>query len=175
MYTEKHPEVQRLKAEIASAETLAEADRARPAADREPALNADPTYRQLLAERETSRLSIREHERAIARAQGDIARYEGRVLAAPMIEQQLSSVNREYELEKQQYTSLSERHQSAVLAEDLERRRAGEQFAVLYPAFRPSQPSSPDVPRVLLLATLMGVVVAWGPRVRPRISGSVCV
>ena len=160
MYTEKHPEVQRLKAEITSAEALAQADRARPAADREPALNADPTYRQLLAERETSRLRIREHERAIARAQGEIAKYEGRVLAAPMIEQQLSSINREYELEKQQYTSLSERHQSAVLAEDLERRRAGEQFMVLYPAFRPSQPYSPNVPRVLLLATLMGVVVA---------------
>ena len=60
-----------------------------------------------------------------------------------MIEQQLGSINREYELEKQQYNSLSERHQAAVLAEDLERRRAGEQFAVLYPAFLPSQPSSP--------------------------------
>ena len=156
MYTEKHPEMQRLKAEIAAAEALAEAERTRPAADREPALNADPTYRQLLAERETSRLRIREHERAIARAQGEIAKYQSRVEAAPMIEQQLSSVNREYELEKQQYTSLSERHQSAVLAEDLERRRAGEQFAVLYPAFRPSQPSSPDVPRVLLLAAADG-------------------
>jgi len=160
MYTEKHPEIQRLKAEIASADALAAAERTRPAADREPALNADPTYRQLLAERETTRLRIREHERAIARAQGEIGKYESRVLAAPMIEQQLSSVNREYELEKQQYTSLSERHQSAVLAEDLERRRAGEQFAVLYPAFRPSQPSSPDVPRVLLLSLLVGVAVA---------------
>jgi len=160
MFTDKHPEIQRLKTEIASAESLADAERQRPAADREPALNADPTYRQLLAERETSRLRIREHERALARTLGAIAKYEGRVEAAPMIEQQLSSVTREYELEKQQYTSLSERHQAAVLAEDLERRRAGEQFAVLYPAFRPSQPSSPDVPRVMLLAILAGVVAA---------------
>ncbi len=173
MYTEKHPEIQRLKGEIASAEAQADAERARPAAEREPALNADPTYRQLLAERETSRLRIREHERAVARAQGEIAKYQSRVETAPMIEQQLSSVNREYELEKQQYTSLSERHQSAVLAEDLERRRAGEQFAVLYPAFLPSQPSSPDVPRVLLLAGLMGVLLAGVLVVRPRVSGSV--
>jgi polysaccharide chain length determinant protein (PEP-CTERM system associated) len=159
MYTDKHPEIQRLKAEIASAEALAAAERSRPAADREPALNADPTYRQLLAERETSRLRIREHERALVRTQGEIMRYQARVEAAPMIEQQLSSVNREYELEKQQYNSLAERHQSAVLAEDLERRRAGEQFAVLYPAFLPSQPSSPNVPRVLLFAVLMGLVL----------------
>jgi capsular polysaccharide biosynthesis protein len=74
----------------------------------------------------------------------------------------LSSVNREYELEKQQYTSLAERHQSAVLAEDLERRRAGEQFTVLYPAYLPSSPSSPNILRLLLLSVLGGIVVAGG-------------
>ncbi len=158
MYTEKHPEIQRLKSDIAAAEALAAAEKSAPADKRETALSANPAYRQLLAERDTSRLRIRDHERAVARAEGDIAKYEGRVESAPMIEQQLGSINREYELEKQRYTGLSERHQSAVLAEDLERRRAGEQFAVLYPAFLPSQPSSPDVPRVLLLATLAGII-----------------
>lgn len=159
MYTEKHPEIQRLKTEISSAEALAKAEGDRPAAEREPALNADPAYRQLLAERETSRLRLREYERSGARITNEIAQYQSRVEAAPMIEQQLSSLNREYELEKQQYNSLAERHQAALLAEDLERRRAGEQFAVLYPAGRPSQPSSPDVPRVMLLSLLGGIVV----------------
>lgn len=160
MYTDKHPEIQRIKSDIAAAESLAAAEKAAPADKRETALGANPAYRQLLAERDTSRLRIRDHERAVARAESDIAKYESRVESAPMIEQQLGSINREYELEKQQYNGLSERHQAAVLAEDLERRRAGEQFAVLYPAFLPSQPSSPDVPRVLLLATLAGVIAA---------------
>ena len=137
-YTEKHPEIQRLKNEIVTAEAQAAAERTRPAEEREPALNAQPAFRQLLAERETTMLRIREQERAGVRIAGEIARYQSRVDTAPMIEQQLSSVNREYELEKQQYTSLAERHQSAVLAEDLERRRAGEQFTVLYPAYLPS-------------------------------------
>ena len=161
-YTEKHPEIQRLKGEIAAAETQAAADRARPAAEREPALNADPAFRQLLAERESSMLRIREQERSGARVQAEIARYQSRVETAPMIEQQLASLNREYELEKQQYTSLSERHQASVLAEDLERRRAGEQFSVLYPAYLPSSPSSPNVPRLLLLSVLAGVVLSGG-------------
>jgi succinoglycan biosynthesis transport protein ExoP len=159
-YTEKHPEILRLKGELAAAEALAKVESERPAVDREPTLNADPTYRQLIAERETSRLRIRDHERANARAGAEIARYQSRVETAPMIEQQLSTVNREYEFEKQQYSSLAGRHQSAVLAEDLERRRAGEQFSVLYPAFLPSSPSSPNVPRLLLISILMGVVVA---------------
>lgn len=159
MYTEKHPEIQYLKTEIAAAETLAAQESAKPLSEREPALNADPTYRQLLSERETSRLRIRDHERAISRAGADIARYQARVDSAPMIEQQMSSLNREYELEKQQYNSLAGRHQSALLAEDLERRRAGEQFAVLYPAYLPSAPSSPNIPRVLLFSALAGIVL----------------
>ena len=157
MYTEKHPEVQRLKSELAAAEAAATGAQTAPASAREPVLAADPAYRQLLAERETVRLRIRDRERALERAEGEIAKYQQRVDAAPMIEQQLSSLNREYDLEKQLYNTLSERQQQAILAEDLERRKASEQFAILYPATLPSQPSSPDAVRIMLLAALMGV------------------
>jgi len=159
MYTEKHPEIQQLKAEIAAAETLAAQENSRPLAEREPALNADPTYRQLLAERETSRLRVREYERSVGRSAAAMGSYQSRVDSAPMVEQQLLSLNREYELEKQQYNSLAERHQAALQAEDLERRRAGEQFAILYPAYRPSDPSSPNVARLMLIAIGGGIVL----------------
>ena len=156
-YTDKHPEIQRLNGEIADAEAALQREASRPAADRAPALSTDPVYRGLLSERDTSKLRIRELERANARAGAEIARYQGRVEAAPMIEQQLASLNREYELEKVQYNSLSERHQASLMNEDLERRRAGEQFAVLYPAFLPSEPASPNVLRLMVLAILGGI------------------
>jgi polysaccharide chain length determinant protein (PEP-CTERM system associated) len=162
MYTEKHPEIQRLKGEIAAATELAKAEAARPAAEREPALNADPTYRQLLAERDSSKLRIRDYERAAARASAEAGNYRNRVEAAPMVEQQLATLNREYELEKAQYNQLSERRNNAAMAEDLERRRAGEQFAVLYAAGRPSEPTSPDVLRLMIVALLAGVVLGGG-------------
>jgi polysaccharide biosynthesis transport protein len=158
MYTEKHPEIQRLKGEIATAVEQAKLESARPPAERESALNSDPTYRQLLAERNTAKLRIREHERAAANVTSQIGMYQSRVEAAPMVEQQLSTLNREYELEKTQHNQLAERHQNAVVAEDLERRRAGEQFTVLYPARRPSAPVSPDVVRLMVIALLAGVV-----------------
>ena len=157
-YTDKHPEVQRLKSEIATTTEQAKAEASRPPAEREPALAADSSYRQLLAERETSKLRIRDHERAATRASSEIGHYQNRVEAAPMVEQQLATLNREYELEKQQYNQLAERRQTAAMAEDIERRRAGEQFTVLYPAFRPSQPKSPDVLRLMIVALLMGMV-----------------
>jgi polysaccharide biosynthesis transport protein len=158
-YTEKHPEVQRIKSDLAAAEAAAQAESQKPAAERQPALMADPTYRQLVAERDSVRLRIRDLERTGARVVSEIARYQGRVESAPMVEQKLISLNREYELEKQQFNALSERHQSALMNEDLERRRAGEQFAVLYPAFRPSDPSKPNVPRVLIFSILGGIVL----------------
>ena len=158
MYTEKHPEIQRLKGEIAAAAEQAKLESARPAAEREPALNADPTYRQLLAEQNSAKLRIREHERAAANAAARISMYQSRVEATPMVEQQLSTLNRQFELEKTQYNQLAERHQNALVAEDLERRRAGEQFTVLYPAGRPSSPKSPDVLRLMVMALLAGVV-----------------
>ena len=159
MYTDKHPEIQRLKGEIAAATELAKTEAARPAAEREPALNADPTYRQLVAERDSSKLRIRDYERAAARAAAEVGNYRNRVEAAPMVEQQLATLNREYELEKAQFNQLSERRQNAAMAEDLERRRAGEQFTVLYAAGRPSEPTSPDVLRLMVVALLAGVVL----------------
>jgi len=158
MYTEKHPEIQRLKGEIATAAEQAKLEATRPAAEREPALNADPTYKQLVIERDTTKLRIREHERAGARITSQISMYQSRIEAAPMVEQQLKTIEREYDLEKTQYGQLSERHQNSLVAEDLERRRAGEQFAVLYPAGRPSAPKSPDVMRLMVMALLAGVV-----------------
>jgi len=156
-YTDKHPEVQRLKSELAAAEAAATAAQSAPAAAREPALAGDPVYRQLLTEREAVRLRIRDRERAVDRAEGEIAKYQQRVDAAPMVEQQMSSLTREYDLEKQLYDTLTARQQQAVLSEDLERRKASEQFAVLYPAGLPALPSSPDFLRVMLLASAMGV------------------
>jgi polysaccharide chain length determinant protein (PEP-CTERM system associated) len=157
-YTDKHPEVQRLKSEIAAAAEQAKAESARPPAEREPALAADPEYRRLLADRESSRLRIRDHERATARASAEIARYQSRVEATPMVEQQLATLNREYELEKEQYNQLAGRRSSAAMAEDIERRRAGEQFTVLYPAYLPTDPKSPDVLRLMVVALLLGLV-----------------
>lgn len=158
-YTDKHPEILSLKTELAAAEAAAKAEAARPESERAPALNADPVYQRLMEDAETARLRIRNLERAAAGYSADISRYQGNVAAAPMIEQQLVSLNREYELEKENFKKLSDRYQAALLAEKLEQQNAGELFTVLYPANRPSQPISPEVPKVMLFAGVLGVVL----------------
>jgi succinoglycan biosynthesis transport protein ExoP len=154
IYTDKHPEIQRLQEDLAAAQREAAAEQARPETDR---LRLDPGYRQLLGDRETSRLRIRDLQRAEVHMRAQVTSYQARIEAAPMVEQQLASVQREYDLEKQQYKELSAKLQAAELAENLERRRAGEQFQVLYGAYLPRDPESPNVLRVLLLGVVLGI------------------
>jgi succinoglycan biosynthesis transport protein ExoP len=117
----------------------------------------DPAYRQLLADRETARLRIRDLQRAESQMRAQVASYQSRVEAAPMVEQQLASLQREYDLERKQYTDLSAKLQSAELTENLERRRGGEQFQVLYGAYVPREPESPNIMRLLLLGIALGI------------------
>jgi hypothetical protein len=93
-YTDKHPEIQRLRDELAFARREAAEARENPSADPTSLLEANPTYRQLMVDRETGRMRLRALQRATDDAQRQIAVYQARVEAAPMVEQQLASVQR---------------------------------------------------------------------------------
>ena len=158
-YTDKHPEIVRLKDELANAEKAAAAERSRPAADRMAILQASPEYRQLVKDRETSKLRIAELQREQRNASSQIASYQSRVEAAPRVEQQMVSLQREYELERANYTDLSQKKQNALLNEELLRKQGGEQFAVLVPASLPEEPFNPKPMRVLLMALAAGFIL----------------
>lgn len=76
-YTDKRPEVLRIQEELRSARSAAAAERSRPAEDRLPHLKNDPTYRQLLADRENGRLRVRELQRAESQARAQIGFVSG--------------------------------------------------------------------------------------------------
>lgn len=156
-YTEKHPEIQRLTGELEDAKKEAAAERTQPQSDRLAQLQLDPSYRQLTSDRERARLRVADLQRAEQQLRAQVAMYQSRVESAPMVEQQLVSLQRDYDLEKQQYTALSERRRAAELNESLERGQAGEQFKVLYAAYLPRDPESPNVVRILLLSVVLGI------------------
>jgi protein tyrosine kinase modulator len=158
-YTDKHPDVLRLQGELATARKAAVANRERPEADRTQQLQSDPSYRQLMSDREMARLRIRELQRADEDIRRSITVYQERVEAAPSVEQQLLSVNRDYELEKKQYGELTEKLHAATVAENIERNRRGEQFTVLYAAAFPTEPVKPVPWRVMLLSIVAGICV----------------
>ena len=158
-FTEKHPEVVRLKDELATAEKAAAAERELPSKDRVTVLNTNPEYRQLVKDRDAARMRIAELQRQQRAAQGAISQYRARVEAAPRVEQEMLSLKREYDLEREAYGKLKERRQAAVINEELQRSEGAEQFSVLVPASYPSSPSKPKPLRVLLMAIAAGFVL----------------
>jgi uncharacterized protein involved in exopolysaccharide biosynthesis len=159
MYKDAHPEIQRIQEELAYAKKEAQAAQQQPQADRLARLQRNPSYLSLVSEREIGRSRIKDLERDQADAQGQIARYQARVEAAPMVEQQLTNIQREYDLERQQYNDLSSRQRTAAIAASVERNRSGERFEVLDPASYPIAPVRP-LPLRLWLGSLLGGLVA---------------
>jgi polysaccharide chain length determinant protein (PEP-CTERM system associated) len=158
-YTDKHPEIQALEDELKSARADAAALRSQPETARQETLNADPAYQQVLAERNQTMLRIKALQRQEAQYTNDIARYQQRVEAGPMVAQELASLEREYEFEKDNLKQLSEKRSAAVVQEQVARTRGGERFSVLNNAYLPRTPDSPNRPRLLLMALGLGLAL----------------
>lgn len=154
-YTDKHPEIVRIKSEIAEAEReLAAAGQA--PANREELLSADPLFRQKLDERNLLRIRLTQLRRAETQARAQIADYQRRVESAPMVEQELAPLTQSYDLERARHADLATKYQNAVIAEDLARKQGGERFVVLNPAYLPGRPVKPDILMVLLVSVGLG-------------------
>jgi protein tyrosine kinase modulator len=157
LYTEKHPEIARLQEELAGARK--DLGAVQQQSTKDDTLATDPAYKQKVQEREASRMRIKELQRASKASQAQIALYQTRVDAAPMVEQELQSLEREVTLEKAHYTDLTQRHQSATTAENLARKQGGERFSVLFPANLPSRPTKPDLLKIIALSIVAGLVL----------------
>jgi uncharacterized protein involved in exopolysaccharide biosynthesis len=122
-------------------------------------LNQNPEYRQLLKDRDTTKMRIAESQRQQATITTQIGNYQVRVEGAPRVEQQMVSLQREYDLERASYGDLTQKRQTALLNEELQRKQGGEQFAVLVPAGLPDEPFKPKPMRVMLMAIAAGLVL----------------
>jgi succinoglycan biosynthesis transport protein ExoP len=158
-YTDKHPDIIRLQEEIKVAKADLAATKVDQPANREEMLKADPLYRQKLQERDMARLHLKELQTASASAQRQIGAYQSRVEAAPAVEQELTSLNREYEQEKSRNSDLNARYQAARSAESVAKNQGGERFSVLYPASYPDSPIEPQPLKIMAIALVLGVML----------------
>jgi polysaccharide biosynthesis transport protein len=156
-YKDTHPEVQELERELQSARQEAAAMSQQPESTRQEILAGDPMYQQTMEDRNLTQLRIRSLQRTEAQLQRDIVRYQQQIEASPMVEQELSSLEREYAIERDNNKHLSEKYSTALVQEQIARTRGGERFSVLYPAYLPDGPESPNRGRILLLALAAGL------------------
>ncbi len=161
-YTDQHPDVVQAKEELTVAQREITTARQQNPANSTELLTADASYRQRLQERDNAKLHIATLQRQISQALAQIGSYQARVESAPLVEQELSTLEQDYTLERTRYQGLSAQHQNAVLAEGVIRKQGGERFVVLNPAALPTRPDKPDLMKLMLLSLAMGLVLGTG-------------
>lgn len=161
VYTDKYPDVARLKREIAEIEKeLKESktvDKNSKAASAPPAFSANPLYTTLsnqLVEVNTEIKNLKARQKDILK---DISIFQGRVERIPRREQQMAALMRDYENTRANYQNLLNKKLEAQLAENLEKRQKGEQFRILDPANLPAKPYKPDPKKIILMGIVLGV------------------
>jgi succinoglycan biosynthesis transport protein ExoP len=158
-YSDKHPDVVRVTAEIAALEQMI-----REAPQVGGTLVAPVSPQAAEIQRQLRELDVdgRTLTDEAANLKQAIAQYQGRVEVTPSREQQFASLSREYETAQELYTSLVKRAREAELAENMEERQKGEQFRVLDPARPPQEPTAPKRGRLLLLGLLLALGLGFG-------------
>jgi succinoglycan biosynthesis transport protein ExoP len=151
-YTPEHPDVKRLKSQIAA---LQESIRNNPSVSFAP---DSPAYISLKAQLESTRADLDSARQERLGLKGKLVEYETRLLKTPAVERDYLTLNRDYESAVKNYQDIEDKLQKAGLAQQLEEEAKGEQFTLGAPAELPSAPIKPNRPAIAFL----GFVLAFG-------------
>ncbi len=164
-YTDEFPDVLSKQEEVRTLDAqLAHLPAAAPAIGI-AAAPADP--RQELIARDRARLAA--EQRTI---EAQIDSYQARVNSAPIREQEISQLLRDYGTAKDHYRSLLDKTYSAQMATELERRQQGGSFTMLDPARAPDAPTGPDRPALLTGWLLLSLAAGAGAAVLREMTDS---
>ena len=171
-YTEKHPQVQSLNDTIARLESekrggaKVSSSVAAPGGDLSKdqamvrSLDMNPVYQNL-------RLTLSQADADLAAIRGQMSSQQAligdlrsRVNAIPEVEAELVRLNRDYEVNKQQYDTLLQRLESARISQQAEQSADNVKFRVIEPPVVPFTPSGPQ--RMALNAMVMLAALAAG-------------
>lgn len=175
-YTERHPDVRKLKEQIAKTEKMKQQllaslkDKAPGASENasDPAFasgrNVDPTQASMLlqvqSQLQSNQVEIANRDRAVASLKARVEDYQGRLNLEPIREQQLADLTRGYEQSKANYDDLLKKKNDSAMATSLEIAQQGERFTVVDP---PSLPQKPEFPnRLKFCAIGLGIGLALG-------------
>src|SRR5438552_674860 len=158
-YSDKYPDVIRLRREIAAAEgqpTEVKPEHAAPEAATPVQGRATTRLNTELAEVEAEIAKFKSDESGL---RDEIAGHIQRLESAPRRQQAYQDLSRDYQTTRDLYDSLRQRYEQAQLAEGVEGTTAGPRFRILDPATVPSDPVAPN--RMMLMAmTLIAALAA---------------
>ncbi len=171
-YTDRHPDVRKVKEQLAKTEKMRDqllAAAKAHAADNPDATSttiqaADPASAQIQSQLHANQVEITNREHSIVEIKAKIEDYQGRLNQEPIREQELADLTRGYEQSKANYDDLLKKKNGSAMATSMVMLQQGERFTIVDP---PSLPQKADFPNRLKfcgiglgLGLALGVVVA---------------
>jgi polysaccharide biosynthesis transport protein len=167
-YTSQHPDVLKKDQEIKAQQNLIselKSTRAVPPPTQERPIESAPDPEedlgivQLTSQLQANTFEIDNLAKKEQKLRTEIDQYRSRLNLTPVREQQITSMQRDYDLLRQHYADLLRKEQESQLATNLEKRQEGQQFRLADPPNLPSRPSSPKRVKISLIALFGGLVV----------------
>jgi polysaccharide chain length determinant protein (PEP-CTERM system associated) len=135
----------------------------------------NPVFQNLRLQLSQADADIAELRGQMAAQQALVAELRSRVNTMPEVEAELARLNRDYEVNRQQYDTLLTRLESAKISQEVDQNTDNVKFRIIEPPSVPVKPSGPNRPMLntmVLLASLaagLGVAILLG-QLRPTFS-----
>jgi polysaccharide biosynthesis transport protein len=171
-YTDRHPDVRKVKEEITRTETIRQqiladqksGDTVKTASDDAPVAAATDPHDvsgipELESQLKANKLEIANRQHSIQELQVQVRDYRARLEQGPKREQEYADITRDYEQSRQYYDSLLAKKNQSAMATNLEKTQQGEHFRVLDPPSVPTKPFSPKRLKLALIGLAAGIMV----------------
>jgi hypothetical protein len=164
-YTERHPDVRKIKDQIAKTEKLKQQAEARIAsapanrASDDPAYPSSPAAMEVESQLKANKVEVENRQHTVQDLKMRIASNQARLDMTPVREQQMAGLTRDYEQSRKNYEQLLAKRDQSEMATDLEKEQEGEQFRVLDPPNTPQKPFSPNRLKLALIGLVAGLMV----------------
>ncbi|MGB6076175.1 MAG: hypothetical protein WBG29_11105, partial [Candidatus Acidiferrales bacterium] len=176
-YTDNYPDVIALKDQIAKTKELQKQTQEEITSQKKPDKGSDalppgsavelengaPTQMmQIQSQLKANQLQIQGLEGAQKRIESQIATYQARLNATPLVEQQLDEISRGYVESSKNYDVLQQKLQESELSSNLQQNQQGEQFGIVSPPSLPTAPSAPNHLLISLGGLGAGIMIGLG-------------
>jgi polysaccharide chain length determinant protein (PEP-CTERM system associated) len=153
-YSESHPDVRRLRREIATLSTEIQGG-----ATSTP---TNPAYIQLQSQVNAAGIEARELSARRSSVSSQLYQITGEITLSPKLEEQYRELVRDYEVMKTQYEQMRSQQATAELKAKAADTTAAESYVLINPARLPEDPVEPDRVALMFLAVVLAIAAGVG-------------